>query len=66
MRAFQAQGISSSTMAMGWSDRVASNVEAVESDRVLALPKQAISIICHSCYHLTYEEVFSCRHATLS
>jgi hypothetical protein len=39
MRAFQAHGVSWSTMAMGWSGRVASNVEAVESDRVLALPE---------------------------
>ena len=43
MRAFQDQGISSSTMAMGWSGRVASNVEAVESDRVLALPKRPLA-----------------------
>ncbi len=31
-----------------------------------ACPKKAIGRICHFYYHLTYEEVFSCRHATLS
>ena len=34
--------------------------------RTSGLPPKAIGRICHFHYHLTYEEVFSCRHATLS